>query len=149
ANRGDLETERLGRRLNLLHLQYVAGAVGISDDAQPAEAGNKLAREFEALSSEVRRLDRQAGEVAAGPRQTRDEAVPERVCCQREDDRYDRGSLLCRNDRYGCSGDNDIDLEPDELGRELGGARAGSPLPSVPRSRCCGPRSNRVRAAGG
>src|SRR5262249_54232954 len=72
-----------------------------------------------------------ARDVAAGPRQSRNEAGAERVRCRREDNRYDRCRLLCRDDHWICIGDDDIDLTADELGREFGGAGGASLPPPI------------------
>ena len=42
---------------------------------------------------------------------------PDRIVYRREHDWDDRCRLLCREGCWGCHRDNDIDLEPDELGR--------------------------------
>jgi hypothetical protein len=39
--------------------------------------------------------------------------------------------LLCCNDRWGRIRDNDIDLEPDELGRDLGEALVAALRPAI------------------
>jgi hypothetical protein len=52
----------------------------------------------------------------------------DRVSRRREDDRDDRCRLLCRDRCFGSAGENDIDLEPDKLGRDLGIA-LGTSLP--------------------
>src|SRR5262245_22728243 len=62
-------------------------------------------------------LVRQAGDIAAWSRQACDEAGGDRVP-QYDDDWDDRCRLLCR-DRRASTGDNDIDLEPNKLGRDL------------------------------
>src|SRR5215216_2250921 len=59
----------------------------------------------------------------------------ERVRCHREDDGDDRCPLLCCNDCCGSRRDSDIDLELDELGRDLGEAMR----PSAQRSGYCVP----------
>jgi hypothetical protein len=99
----------------------------IAHDRQPAETGNNLTQEFEALASKISLLIRQAGDVAAGPGQTCDQAGAERVRRHRKDDRDERCRLLCREDWCGCVRDNDIDLESDELGGDLVGAFGASP----------------------
>src|SRR5262245_39823772 len=62
-------------------------------------------------------LVRQASDIAAWSRQACDEAGGDRVP-QYDDDWDDRCRLLCR-DRRASTGDNDIDLEPNKLGRDL------------------------------
>ena len=127
----DLEAERAGRCLNLAHLQHGVGIADIGHDRQPAKTGDNLAQEFEPLAGKIGLLDRQAGDVAARSRQTRDEAGADRVARRREHDRDDRCRLLCREDCGGSSRDNDIDLEPDELGRDLGEALGASLRPAI------------------
>jgi len=70
----------------------------VGHDRQPAEAGNNLAQEFEALVSKIDLLERQPAGVAAGPRQARDYAGANRVSRRRKDDRDGRGRLLGRED---------------------------------------------------
>src|SRR5262249_61814457 len=53
-----------------------------------------------------------------------------RVPHLREDDRDHRCLLLCRGDLWGPRRDNDIHLEPDELGRDLCGALGASLCPT-------------------
>src|SRR5262249_24474544 len=91
-----------------------------------AEAWDNLAQEFEALASNIGRLHRQAGGIAARLRQAGDVAAPDRVAPQGENDRDDG----CRvHDFARCSSrrDYDIDLEPDEFCRDFGEA-LGAPL---------------------
>src|SRR5262249_40767402 len=56
------------------HLQDDGGIIDIGHDRQPAETGDNLAQKFESLGSQIGRLVRQAGDVAARARQTGDEA---------------------------------------------------------------------------
>src|SRR5262249_24587814 len=79
------------------------------------------------LGSNVGRLVRQTGDIAAGARQTRNEAGAHRIPRRREDDWNGCGRLLCRQYRWGPRRDDDIDLEPDELRCDLGKA-LGAPL---------------------
>jgi hypothetical protein len=52
----DIEAERLGRRLNLAHLQSADGITDIGQDGQPAHTGNNRAQEFESLPGNFDRL---------------------------------------------------------------------------------------------
>ena len=88
--------------------------------ANRRRAGDNLAQEFEPLGSKVGLLERQAGDVAAWARQTRDEAAADWVARHRKYDRNHRCRLLCRDDRCSCRCNNDVDLEPDELSGDLG-----------------------------
>ena len=124
------EAELAGRCLNLAHLQRGGGIADIGDDRQSAQTGDNLAQEFDPLASEFGRLDRQAGHVAARPRQARDQALPTGSPDDREDDRDDRCRLLCRRDGASYR-DDDVDLEPDELGGDLGEALVASLRPAI------------------
>jgi hypothetical protein len=65
----DFETERAGRRLNLLQLQHSEGIAHIAHDRQPVESGDNLAQKFEPLASKIGRHGCQASDVAARSRQ--------------------------------------------------------------------------------
>ena len=145
--RSDLKAEHAGCRLDLAHFQHGGGIADIGHDRQPAKIGYYLTQDFESLADSIRHLVRQTGDVAARSRQTCDQASPDRVRHRREHDRNDRCSLLCREGWRGSHGDNDIDLDPDELCRDLGETRRGVPPPSDTQSRGCDHRSKRVHGA--
>src|SRR5262249_48686706 len=72
----------------------------------------------------------QTRNVAARPRETRNRAGANWVVRHRENNRDDRCSLLCCED--GSPGrDNNIDLEPNKLGGDLGKALAVSLCPAI------------------
>ena len=98
----------------------------IGHDGQLAKTRNNLAQQFETLTRHIGRLVRQTGDVAARSRQGRDQAGTHRIRYRTEDNRYDRCRLLCRDDGAGSPGDDDTDLQPDELGRDFGEAFAAS-----------------------
>src|SRR5262249_18789456 len=75
--------------------------------------------EFQALARKLGRRKRQAGDVATRPRQTGDKASAKRVRHRREHDWDNRGRLFRCEDRR-SRGDNNIDLETDKLGGDLG-----------------------------
>ena len=56
---------------------------------------------------------------------------PDRVRRRREHDRDDRCGLLCGESWRGCHRDNDIDLEPDELGRAFRVALIAALCPAI------------------
>src|SRR5262249_51589126 len=60
-----------------------------------------------------------------------DDAGANRIPHYRGDDRDDRCRLLCRDDRWSCIRDNDVDLKSDELGRDLGEALAAPLGPAI------------------
>jgi hypothetical protein len=94
-----------------------AGLPTLAMIANRRKTGYNFAQEFEFLANSIRYLVRQTGDV--GSCDIRDQAGPDRVRHRREHDRNDRCRLLCREGWRGCHRDNDIDLEPDELGRDF------------------------------
>jgi hypothetical protein len=76
-------------------------------------------------------LQRQAGDVAARARQTRDHADANGVSDRCEYDGNRRGGPLCRDHIERGVGDDDIDRQPDELGHELGRAIGTSLGPTI------------------
>src|SRR5215467_4338488 len=128
---GGIEAENARCLVNSSHVQHVSGIAGIAHNCQSAQTGHSLAQNFETFGSKICGLARQAGEVAARSPQTRYEAGGNRVARQREDDWDDRGRLLCREDRLGPIRHNHIDLEPDELGCDLGGAFIATLRPAI------------------
>jgi hypothetical protein len=74
-------------------------------------------------------LKGQTGYVAARPRQGRDQAGADRIGSPRKHDWDGRGRLLYRGDSEPRR-DNDIDLEPDQLGCNLGEALAAALRPA-------------------
>src|SRR5262245_26622501 len=76
-------------------------------------------------------LLRQAGDVAARSRQVHNEAGADRVSRRHEDDRDDRRRLLGGNDWCAPPCHNDVGLELDEFGGDLGEALFGTFRPAV------------------
>jgi hypothetical protein len=64
-------------------------------------------------------LERKAGDIAAGSRQTHDHTAADRVRRDRKNNRDDGCRLLSRNDS-GSQRDNEFDFKADQLGGELG-----------------------------
>jgi hypothetical protein len=73
----------------------------------------------QSLACNISLLARQADDVAARSRQTRDEAGTNRIGRQREDNRDDRFRPFFRDDRFGRIRYNNIDPQLDELGCDL------------------------------
>src|SRR6516225_6579852 len=69
--------------------------------------------------------------VTLPPGRAREAVWPDRISDHREHDRDDRRRLPCRDDGWCSIGDNDIDLEPAELCRNLGEALAASLRPAI------------------
>jgi hypothetical protein len=99
--------------------------------AHPAQVGYRFAQELDSFGGEIRRLVRQAGSVAAGTREARDEAVADRIrrCC--EHDRSSRRHLPCRHNICRARRDDDFDLEADELFRDLDGTFRAPLRPAI------------------
>src|SRR5262249_31478786 len=74
---------------------------------------------------------RQAGDVATRPRQARDQTGSNRLARYCENYRDDRRRLLGNHDCGSRRRDNDINLAPDELGRDLGEALVASFPPAI------------------
>src|SRR5262249_50563670 len=123
--------ERADCCLDFVNLQHCTGIVDIGQDRQPAETGKNLAQEFEALACEIGEQDRKPGDVARWSGQVVNNADADWVSYTREDNRNARCSLLYRQGWSSCRGHNDIHLEPDELGRNLGEALAASCRPAI------------------
>jgi hypothetical protein len=90
---------------------------------------------FKSTEAEPRQIRRNASKIRASPssprsRQTCHQTAPKRIHRHCEDDRDDRRNLLCSGD---CTShrDDDVYLEPDELGRNLGVAVAPSLCPAI------------------
>jgi len=125
-----LEAERTGRCLSLTHLQHSGGIFHIANDRQPADIRENLAQNLESLADEVGGLNGQAGDIAARLCQRGDHAAPDWVPGTREHDGDGCGCLLCGRDRASHR-NNDIDLEPDKFGRDLGIALGTSLGPTI------------------
>ena len=108
-----------------------AGLPTLAMIANRRRPGTTSRRTSEFLATSIRYLVRQAGDVAARSRQTRDQSGPDRVRRRHENDRNDRCRLLCREGCGGCHCDNDIDLEPDELGRDFCVALIAALCPAI------------------
>ena len=105
--------------------------IGVDHVGQPTQSWENLAQDFEAFGGEIGSQVRQAGDVAARPRQRSNQPAADWVSRGREDNRDHRCRRLCRDRCLGSAGENDIDLEPDELGRDLGKALGASLPPAV------------------
>src|SRR5262249_1830216 len=97
---------------------------------QPAETGDNLEQEFESLSGSIGELVREARNIAARSRQTRDQTGADRVPRRREYDRDDRCRLLGSHDWGSRRRNNHINLAPHEFGCDLGSALGPTPRPA-------------------
>ena len=108
--------------------------VGFLRTGQAQNARHDFFHQLDALCRRVR-IDRaQTGDVAARPRQTGDKAGFNRIEGHRKDDRNRLGRLPGGVDRLRAAGDDDIDLETNQLGGKFGEtlyAPAGKPILNV------------------
>src|SRR5262249_32883127 len=125
------ETEHAGRRLSFAQFHYGEGITDISQDRHSAQTWNNLAQDFDPLAGKLVRLDRQASDIAARPGQAGNKANGQGVPHPRKHNRDDRCRLLCREDLWRSRGDNDVDLEPDKLSRDLDEALGASFCPAI------------------
>jgi hypothetical protein len=114
------------RRLNLGDRQRRIRVPDTRHDGQSLETGDNFAQEFNALAHKTGDAERQAGNIAARARQTRDEASANRFPHDGRDDWDERGRLLGCDDRRGSRRDNDVDLEANELSCDFGKAFAAT-----------------------
>jgi len=89
--------------------------------------------ELKPFDVELRDQDCRSGHVAARPRKARGETSCHGVTAYGHDDWYRRSCLSSRKGPYCCMGDNDIDLQPNQLGRQLGEAAIVTVGPAGPR----------------
>jgi hypothetical protein len=114
----DRNSEPAGCGLHVGRLTHGSRIAGIGQHRDPLKAGNDLAQDLDALAGNIDRLVRQPGHVAAGPGQAVDKAAAHRIG---GDGEYD-GNRRCRpfdGLNGAADGDDDVDLERDELGREV------------------------------
>ena len=82
-----LKSEFAGCRLKVDHFNDGGGIAGISQNGQSANIGQNLAQIFKPVAGKIGSQQRQARDVAAGPRQARSQTASDRVVRQGEDDR--------------------------------------------------------------
>ena len=114
--------QRLGRDFHGLEGLSHSGVVRIREDRHPAQARDRILEQLEPFRRELGNEERVAGDVAAGAREARDDARSNGVADVGHDhrNRIRRGCLL-RGEGARCRvRHDDIHLEPDELGGELG-----------------------------
>src|SRR5215468_4478269 len=103
----------------------------MANSRQPLQAGDHLAQKLKPLGRKLGRLNRQACDIAAWPRQGCDQASTDRVRRHPEHDRDNRCRLLCRDNRLSRVGDDNVDFALDELGRDLGKPLVASLRPAI------------------
>src|SRR5262245_19047444 len=99
---------------------------GVSHDRQTAKTRNNFAQEVKALVGDIGFLERKSGDVTARPRQTRDQAAADGVSRHSKNDRDHGCRLLSRRNGGSSIGDDNVDVEPNELRRKFGIALAAA-----------------------
>src|SRR5262249_24278392 len=108
-----IDALRTGKCLNLAHLATDRDIAAVAQDPDPAKTRDPLPQNLESLAGDVDLLIREAGDVAARPRQACDEAAADGIIRYSEYDRNERGGLHRRSDPA-ARGDVDIDFHADE-----------------------------------
>ena len=117
-NHLQLQAERTRGGLVLRHVVGVDDVGRVADHGDPCRAGHRVARQLQELAPFGQRRQ-QAGDVAARPRQARDEAGADRVGDPQREDR-DRQRRLLGGECGGHAGgrDDQVDVGRDQLARE-------------------------------
>src|SRR5438876_10218871 len=93
----------------------LAETARMPDADEPGHFGEGFLEELEALGGQLRAEERQARDVPAGPREAGHESVAEGITHGRRDDRDGGGRLLCGAGRGGAPGNDEVDLETDQI----------------------------------
>jgi hypothetical protein len=97
------------------------------EHAYARRLGHHFFQQFQPFEDQVRVLFREPREVPARPREARDEPQSHRIANARHNDGQLRGRVLGSPGGQRIAHHDDIDLQPDELGRQVGEA-VGFPL---------------------
>ena len=115
----DLQPHGAGSRFHVSQLDAViAVSTGLRSTATRAGCGHQLPQEFQPFCRQLRREKIDAGQVAVGPGEVRDQTKPDRVFGDHEDD-GDRRGRLGRGLRCGPTGDHG-DPSANKLRRQCG-----------------------------
>jgi hypothetical protein len=94
----ELQPLRVPRFQHVSHHALGIRIVRVHQQGDHAGMGNRLGKELWPLGHQLDCHDADAGEVAAGPGETGDEAVLNRVAAGKEDDRNRRGRVFRRDE---------------------------------------------------
>jgi hypothetical protein len=115
-----LDAQRLGRHVRLPHHEGVAWIGRIPEDAHPGDGGEHVLKELQLFPDEFGGQGGQSGDVATGPGEAGDEAAPHRIGHGHHHNGDSRGRLLGGQRRWRRPHYQDVYLEPDQLGHEVG-----------------------------
>jgi hypothetical protein len=94
---------------------------GIPKGTNPSGFGNGLLEDLKTFRVQLQACQVcPSSDVPSGARQARDEPAPNRIGDKPDDDRYRRGRLLGRQGRWCGRGEDEVNLETDEVSSELG-----------------------------
>ena len=114
-----IELQRPGDRNELFPHARVDFASPLQEHGHRGLPGQDARENLHHLGQDVLGLAGQPGDIAAGPRQACNVAGTERVGVAHEHDGNGRGRVLCRTGVDRARRHDDIDLEPNQLGREI------------------------------
>jgi hypothetical protein len=113
--RSQVDPELARRALRFAPFQSGAVARGVPQHRKALQFRQHAFEQLQALASELRRDDREAGEISARARKGLHDAQRHRVV-HMGDHRQLHAGALYREHRFGVVGENHIDLRSDELG---------------------------------
>jgi hypothetical protein len=115
------EAERPRGRLGLVRQvahRALAECARMPQDRDAGHPRQRLLEQLELLGDQPRAEERVPGEIAAGSGEARHEAVADGITHGHRDDGGRGGRVPSSLGGWRCSGQNEIDLETDKLGRE-------------------------------
>jgi hypothetical protein len=124
----DLEPHVVCVRPGLPDRDAGTSAVGIPQHRHARPVRQKVAEEVQPLRGQVGRQRRYAGDVPARPREARDDSQLDRIASRRHDDGYGGRRGVRGHERRHSGRDDDVHVEPHELG-----GKVGKPLDLTPR----------------
>ena len=111
----NLKTAKGG--LKLAHIGWHHGIDWVLDEGHPHDAGGDLLEQLQPFHGDHWLIVREAGDIAARPRQAGDNTEGYRIGNEREHDRYRPGRLLQRPRSGRCSARDDVGRHRNQLGR--------------------------------
>jgi hypothetical protein len=94
--------------------------MGMQEGSHTSEPGNDVSEQLQTLGDQLRAEKRRPRNIAARPCQAGDQLVADRIGHDSCDDGDRVRSLLGCLGRWRAPRDNDVDLQPNQLGRQRG-----------------------------
>jgi hypothetical protein len=117
-DRQHADLERVGPLFRLSKERCHGRIVRIDEHRRVCEAWDDLLKELDALRVQLAPKERRSGNIRVGPAVAGHEAALHRIADDRHHDRDGRRRLLRRKGGWGSLRDDDVDLQPDQLGGE-------------------------------